>query len=90
MSGSKYLRIPFEERECKRIQEELTLTEMKQAIVKAYNENVETGDDSKSEDELSQYDSVREIREDDSISDVERKQRELRAKRRSDITRSPR
>ena len=85
MSGSKYIRLPFEERECDKIEEELTLAEMKQAVVKAYNESVETADEGKSEDELSQYDSVRDIREDDSISPAERKRREIRAKRRHDI-----
>ncbi len=72
------------------IMEELSMSEIQSAIASKYNESVETADEGKDEDELSQYDSVREIREDDSISPAERKRREIRAKRRSDITRSPR
>ena len=81
MSGSKYIRLPFEERECKRIQEELTLAEQKQAIVKAYNEKVETADEGKSEDELAQYDRMSDIHSDDSLTEAERKRRVIIALR---------
>lgn len=89
MSNSKYLRIPFEEKECSRIEEELSLAEQKQAIVKAYNEKVRGADEGKDSDELSQYDSVRDIREDDSITEAERRRRVIRAQRRSDIPEHP-
>ena len=76
---SKYLRIPFDEDECERIEEELSLGEQKQAIVRAYNEKVETPDED--EEELAQYGSVRDIRADSSLSEAERKRRIIRAKR---------
>jgi len=76
---SKYLRIPFDEDECERIKEELTLQEQKRAIVKAFNEKVDTPDES--EEELAQYGSVRDIRDDDTLSEAERKRRIIRAKR---------
>ena len=77
---SKYLRIPFDESECERIEEELSLGEQKEAIVRAYNEKVdsESNDD---EEELAQYGSVRDIRADDTLSEAERKRRVIRAKR---------
>ena len=81
MSGSKYIRLPFEERECDKIEEELTLTEMKQAVVKAYNESVETADEGKSEDELAQYDRMADIHSDDSLTEAERKRRVIKARR---------
>ena len=74
---SKYLRIPFDESECERIEEELSLGEQKEAIVRAYNEKVDTPD----EEELAQYGSVRDIRADSSLSEAERKRRIIRAKR---------
>lgn len=76
---SKYLRIPFDEDECERIEEELTLQEQKRAIVQAYNEKMDTPDED--EEELAQYGSVRDIREDDTLSAEERKRRVIRAKR---------
>jgi len=76
---SKYLRIPFDQDECKRIEEELSLGEQKEAIVHAYNEKVETPDES--EEELAQYGSIRDIRGDDTLSEAERKRRIIRAKR---------
>ena len=50
-----------------------------QAIVRAYNEKVETPDED--EEELAQYGSVRDIRADSSLSEAERKRRIIRAKR---------
>jgi hypothetical protein len=45
----------------------------------------ELAEDSRSEvDELAQYDRVKEIRDDDSISKAEQKRRAIRAQRRSD------
>lgn len=85
MSGSKYLRIPFEERECERIEDELSLTEMKSAIVSAYNEKIEADDVGQSEDELAEYDTVQEIVEDSRLSEARRKQLKLKAERRSNI-----
>jgi hypothetical protein len=41
---------------------------------------------SREEDELSPYDSIRDIREDDNLDEVKRKQLEIKAKRRSDIS----
>ena len=76
---SKYLRIPFDEDECERIEEELSLGEQKEAIVRAYNEKVDTSDED--EEELAQYGSVRDIRADDTLSEAERKRRVIRAKR---------
>jgi len=76
---SKYLRIPFDEDQCERIDEELSLSEQKEAIVQAFNEKVETSDES--EEELAQYDTVRDIRSDPTISEAEQKRRIIRAKR---------
>jgi len=76
---SKYLRIPFDEDQCKRIDEELSLSEQKEAIVQAFNKKVETSDES--EEELAQYDTVRDIRSDPTISEAEQKRRIIRAKR---------
>lgn len=80
---SKYLRIPFDENECERIDEELSLAEKKEAIVQAYNEKVDSESDNS--DELSAYDSVPEIMEDESLSQVEKRQLKIKAERRSDI-----
>lgn len=77
---SKYLRIPFDEDECERIKEELSVDEQKRAIVQAYNQKADNSGKNE-ESELSQYDSVREIREDSSLSEAERKRRIIRAKR---------
>jgi len=49
--------------------------------VQAFNEKVETTDEDESVDKLAQYDRMRDIREDESISPEERKRREIRAKR---------
>mgnify|MGYP007124907519 CR=1 FL=1 len=76
---SKYLRIPFDEEKCDSINEELSVAEQKGAIIRAYNQQVSSSDESA--DELAQYDSVRAIRDDDSISEEERKRRVIRAKR---------
>jgi len=76
------LLLPFDEDEAEKINEELSLAEQREAIVQAYNEKVETEDEDGDVDELAQYDKMRDIREDESISPEERKRREIRAKRR--------
>lgn len=76
---SKYLRIPFDEEKCDSIEEQLSLDEQKKAIVEAYNEKVSSRDEDS--DELAEYDSVREIRNDDTLGEAERKRRVIRAKR---------
>lgn len=78
---SKYLRIPFDENECERIEGELTLQEQKHAIVQAYNESVDSPDDESGEELAQQYSNVREIRDDDTLTEAERKRRIIRAKR---------
>lgn len=75
---TSYLRIPFEEKECERIEAQLSLQEQKQAIIRAFNDKVETAED---EDELAKYDTVRDIRNDESLQPAERKRRIIRAKR---------
>jgi len=81
---SKYLRIPFDEDDCERIEEELSLREQKEAIVHAFNEKVDSEDEDEDEDEddLAQYDRMRDVKNDDSISPEERKRRVIRARRR--------
>lgn len=77
---SKYLRIPFDEDNCERIEAKLSVKKQRQAIVRAFNEKVDTADD-EDEDELAQYDTVRDIRNDESLQPAERKRRIIRAKR---------
>lgn len=68
------------------IMEELSMSEIQSAIASKYNESVETpADEGKSEDELSQYDSVTDIMEDSTLSEARRKQLKLMAERRHDI-----
>ena len=77
----KYLRIPFEEDDYERIDDKLSLGEQKDAIIRAFNEKVETTDEDEDVDELSKYERTKDIREDDSISPEERKRRLIRARR---------
>jgi len=75
--------LPFDEDDCEKINEELSLAEQTEAIISAYNEKVESEpDESGDVDELAKYDRMKDIRQDDSISPEERKRREIRAKRR--------
>lgn len=75
---NNYLRIPFSEEETARIQEEMSLEEQKQAIIRAFNESVE----SEEEGELAEYDNIRDIRYDESLSEAEQKRLILKGRRR--------
>jgi hypothetical protein len=84
---TKYIQFPIsDEEKYDAIMGELSMSEIQSAIASKYNESVETGDDGKSEDELAQYDSVTDIMEDSSLSEVRQKQLKLKAERRRDIS----
>lgn len=81
---SKFVRVPFTEADdVKAIKDELTASEMANALIKAYNESVE-GDAPEDPESIDSYDSEREIeeaREKGIISEKTAEQLKLKSRR---------
>jgi len=81
---SKYVRVPFTEADdAQKIKDELSPSEMANALIKAYNESVE-GDTPEDPESIDSYDSEREIeeaREKGVISPRKAEQLKLKARR---------